>query len=121
MKNFVKKAAQILTAAMVLFFIYAGYLFVMTGEWKSMETFTSSLFEEDLKNAPTLTVKSVAGGSLSWCRKVELSNGQTVYFHRDTNPSAWGLEKGDKIAIYISPGELEKNKSAFFCGAFEKR
>ena len=121
MKNSMKRAAQVILAAVVLFCVYAGYLFVMTGEWKSMEAFTSSLFEEDLKNAPTVTVKSVSGGSLSWCRKVELSNGQTVYFHRDTNPSAWGLEKGDKIAVYISPDEIKKEKSAYFCGAFEKR
>ena len=121
MKNFVKKAAQILTAAVVLFFIYAGYLFMMTGSWRGMEAYVSSLFEEDLDVAPTVTIKSVSGGFLSWSRKVELSNGQKIYFHRDKNPSAWGLEKGDKIAIYISPGELEKNKSAFFCGAFEKR
>lgn len=121
MKNLMKRAAQILAAAVVLFFIYVSYLFMMAGSWRGMEAFTSSLFEEDLDVAPTVTIKSVSGGFLSWSRKVELSNGQKIYFHRDTNPSAWSLEEGDKIAIYISPGELEKNKSAFFCGAFEKR
>ncbi len=121
MKNFVKKAAQILTAAVVLFFIYAGYLFMMTGSWRGMEAFTSSLFEEDLDVAPTVTIKSVSGGFLSWSREVELENGQKIYFHRDKNPSAWRLEKGDEIAVFISPSELEKNKSAYFCGAFEKR
>lgn len=108
-------------AAVVLFVFYAGYLFMMIGTWSGMEAYVASLFEEDLDAAPTVTIKSVSGGFLSWSRKVELSNGQKIYFHRDTNPSAWKLEKGDKIAIYISPGELEKNKSAFFCGAFEKR
>ena len=121
MKNFVKRAAQVFLAAVVLFFIYAGYLVVMSGSWLGMEAYLSSVFDDELDNAPTLTIKSVSGGFLSWSRKVELSNGQKIYFHRDTNPSAWKLEKGDKIAIYISPGELEKNKSAYFCGAFEKR
>ncbi len=121
MKNLMKRAAQVILAAVVLFCVYAGYLFMMTGTWNGMEAYVSSLFEEDLNDAPTLTIKSVSGGFLSWSRKVELSNGQKIYFHRDTNPSAWSLEEGDKIAIYISPGELEKNKSAFFCGAFEKR
>lgn len=121
MKNLMKRAAQILAAAVVLFFIYVGYLFMMAGSWRGMEAFTSSLFEEDLNDAPTVTIKSVSGGFLSWCRKVELSNGQKIYFHRDKNPSAWGLEAGDKIAVYISPDEMKKEKSAFFCGAFEKR
>lgn len=121
MKNLMKRAAQVILAAVVLFCVYAGYLFMMTGTWNGMEAYVSSLFEEDLNDAPTLTIKSVSGGFLSWSRKVELENGQKIYFHRDTNPSAWSLEEGDKIAIYISPGELEKNKSAFFCGAFEKR
>lgn len=121
MKKIAKRAAQILAAAVVLFFIYVGYLFMMAGSWRGMEAFTSSLFEEDLDVAPTVTIKSVSGGFLSWSREIELENGQKIYFHRDKNPSAWGLEAGDKIAIYISPGELEKNKSAFFCGAFEKR
>ena len=105
----------------ILFVFYVGYLFMMVGEWYKFERFASSLFEEDLKNASTLTIKSVSGGFLSWSRKVELSNGQKIYFHRDKNPSAWRLEKGDEIAVFISPSELEKNKSAFFCGAFEKR
>ena len=121
MKELVKRAAQILAAAVVLFCVYVGYLFMMAGSWRGMEAYVSSLFEGDLKNAPTLTIKSVSGGFLSWSRKVELSNGQTIYFHRDTNPSAWELEKGDKIAVYISPDEMKKEKSAFFCGAFEKR
>lgn len=121
MKNLMKRAAQILAAAVVLFFIYVGYLFMMAGSWRGMEAFTSSLFEEDLDVAPTVTIKSVSGGFLSWSRKVELSNGQKIYFHRDKNPSAWGLEAGDKIAVYISPDEMKKEKSAFFCGAFEKR
>ena len=121
MKNLMKRAAQILAAAVVLFFIYVGYLFMMAGSWRGMEAFTSSLFEEDLNDAPTLTIKSVSGGFLSWCRKVELSNKKKIYFHRDKNPSAWGLEAGDKIAVYISPDEMKKEKSAFFCGAFEKR
>lgn len=121
MKTLVKRAAQILAATVVLFFIYVGYLFMMAGSWRGMEAFTSSLFEEDLNDAPTVTIKSVSGGFLSWSRKVELSNGQKIYFHRDKNPSAWGLEAGDKIAVYISPDEMKKEKSAYFCGVFTKR
>lgn len=121
MKNLKKITAQALMVVAILFVFYVGYLFMMVGEWYKFERFASSLFEGDLKNAPTLTIKSVSGGFLSWSRKVELSNGQKIYFHRDKNPSAWRLEKGDEIAVFISPSELEKNKSAYFCGAFEKR
>lgn len=121
MKNFVKRAAQVFLAAVVLFVFYVGYLVVMSGSWLGMEAYLSSVFDDELDNAPTLTIKSVSGGFLSWSRKVELSNGQKIYFHRDTNPSAWGLEAGDKIAVFISPDEMKKEKSAYFCGAFEKR
>lgn len=70
-----------------------------------------TVFEDDLKNEPTLTITDVSGGYLAWSRTVKLSNGQTVFFHRDNNPSAWQLEPGQKIAVYIAADDLAKEKT----------
>ena len=119
MKKIAKKAGLVIIAAVVVLGVYAGYLFLMTGQWYSMEAFTNSLFEEDLKASPSLTITEVSGGYLSWSRTVKLSNGKIIFFHRNNNPSAWKLEPGQKIAIYVTAKDAAKEKS--FCGAYEKR
>lgn len=116
-----KRVGQAIAAVVVILGIYASYLFLMTGQWSSMERYVGQFFEDDLKNEPTLTITDVSGGYLAWSRTVKLSNGQTVFFHRDNNPSAWQLEPGQKIAVYIAADDLAKEKSAYFCGAYEKR
>lgn len=116
-----KRIGQIVSALVVFVAIYAGYLFLMSGHWYSLESYTGQFFKEDLAKAPTVTITDVSGGYLSWSRTVKLSNGRTVFFHRDNTPSAWKLKKGQKIAVWISSGDLFKAKSSCFCGAYEKR
>lgn len=115
-----KRVGQAIAAAVVILGIYAGYLFLMTGQWSSMERYVGQFFEDDLKNEPTLTITEVSGGYLAWNRTVKLSNGQTVFFHRDNNPSAWQLEPGQKIAVYIAADDLAKKKALIFAALMRK-
>ena len=62
MKKITLRVGQAVAAAAVILGIYAGYLFLMAGQWFSMERYVGQFFEDDLKNEPTLTITDVSGG-----------------------------------------------------------
>ena len=53
MKKITLRVGQAVVAAVVILGIYAGYLFLMAGQWFSMERYVGQFFEDDLKNGPT--------------------------------------------------------------------
>ena len=104
-----KRVGQAIAAVVVILGIYASYLFLMTGQWSSMERYVGQFFEDDLKNEPTLTITEVSGGYLAWNRTVKL----IIRAHGNWNPAR-------KSPSILQPMIWPRKKALIFAALMRK-